>query len=90
MVSERSDHPVSGKLCVEYITRSVKRKSRKEKKLREFLSYFYAGNESLGKKAMATIKRGLGTLDLLVRADEFDEWWQGNGSLRKSKSDWCG
>ena len=36
------------------------------------------------------LKAAMPALDLLVRADEFDEWWQGNGSLRKSKSDWCG
>lgn len=86
---KRLHYPVSGKLCVEYITRSVKRKSRKEKKLREFLDYFYAGNESLAKKAMAKIK-GSGHWTCWFVLMNLMNGGMGNGSLRKSKSDWCG
>jgi hypothetical protein len=75
---KRIHYPVSGKVCFDYITRSEKRKARADKKLFEFLMYFYARNESLAKKAMARIKgRGLGTLETITIADEFDEWWKG-------------
>ena len=50
--------------------------------------YFYARNESLAKKAFVRIKGcGLGTVETITIADEFDDWWQGQWKLKKS--DWC-
>jgi len=84
---KRIHYPVPGKICARYITRSEKRKARAYRKLFEFLMYFYARNESLAKKAMAQIKgRGLGTLELISLADEFDQWWKGEKHRRSSKN----
>jgi len=59
------------------------------RKLFDFLMYFYAGNESLAKKAFAQIKgRGLGTLEMITTADEFDEWWNGQWKYVKKDGQW--
>jgi hypothetical protein len=83
----RIHFPVPGKVCARYVTRSEKRTARAEEKLFQFLMYFYAGKESLAKKAFAQIKRrGLGTLEMLVIADEFDEWWKGEKRRRAGEN----
>jgi hypothetical protein len=65
------------------------RPKRADKKLFEFLMYFYGGNESLAKKAMAQIKgRGLGELAMFIIADEFDEWWKGEWKYVNEGGQW--
>jgi hypothetical protein len=83
---KRIHYPVPGKVCARYITRSVKRKARADKKLSEFLLYHYKGDQGLAKKAMSIIKGpGLGTLEMIVVADEFDEWWNGQWKVKKRR-----
>jgi hypothetical protein len=83
----RTHYPVPGKVSARYITRSEKRTARADQKLFEFLLYFYAGKESPAKKAFALIKgRGLGTLEMFVIADQFEEWWESEKHRRAGKN----
>ncbi|CEF49198.1 unnamed protein product [uncultured bacterium] len=68
---------VPGKVCLKQIVRYVKRADRREKKLKEFLVYFYGGDERAATKELAKIKReGLGTLQFVILYEEFHEWWE--------------
>jgi hypothetical protein len=80
---------VPGKVCSRYVTRHWKeRRIRADEKLFEFLFSFYAGNESLAKKAFVQIKgRGLGELEMFIICDLLEEWWAAE-KPKRAKQNW--
>jgi hypothetical protein len=78
---------VSGKRSLGYLTRPWKEHpARGKEKLRQFLRCYYGGDDAKAKKAFAQIKsRGLGSLELLIISDLFDEWWNGEWKIEKRR-----
>jgi hypothetical protein len=78
---------VPGKVCLRQIVRYEKRPERRERKLKEFLVFFYGGDERAATKGLARIKReGLGTLAFVILYEEYHEWWEEEKKRRAGRN----